>query len=108
MGATTQKVIVEWLSALPLFKSSTKKDLRIVARHLEIVEVSNGTEVAVEGTPGDGFFILLSGTATVTRGNKLVAKLSEGDFFGELALIDPGPRTAAVAVTSDAVLGAPC
>jgi CRP-like cAMP-binding protein len=50
-----------------------------------------------EGTPGHEFFLILKGEATVKRNGRKVATLGEGQYFGELALLDRGPRNATVA-----------
>jgi CRP/FNR family cyclic AMP-dependent transcriptional regulator len=53
------------------------------------------------GDVGDEFFVLLSGTATVARNGVVVGELAPGAHFGELALLDPAPRSADVVMTSD-------
>jgi CRP-like cAMP-binding protein len=53
-----------------------------------------------EGRPGREFFVLIDGTARVTKGEKKVADLGAGDWFGEIALITNSPRTATVTATS--------
>ncbi|NIR41668.1 MAG: cyclic nucleotide-binding domain-containing protein, partial [Actinobacteria bacterium] len=53
---------------------------------------------------GDALFVILDGTAVVERNGREVARLGPGDYFGELSLLDPGPRAASVTVTSDADL----
>lgn len=107
---TKRSDVVQFLSNCELFKDCTKGDLRIVARHAERVVVAPGTAVVREGDHGDSFFVLLSGTATVSRAGALAGELGPGDFFGELALLDPAPRAATVTIGGDgpaelAVLG---
>jgi CRP/FNR family transcriptional regulator len=66
--------------------------------------VADGRVLCRAGDQGDALFVLLEGTAVVRRGGKTVAHLGPGDYFGELALLDPGPRSADVTATSDAKL----
>jgi CRP-like cAMP-binding protein len=62
--------------------------------------------LAREGEPGLGFFLILDGTAAVTVRGRDRAKMGPGDFFGEISLLDNGPRSATVtAVTPIHVMG---
>ena len=63
-----------------------------------------GTVIAREGDPGVGLFILLDGTAEVSIGGRKKATLGPGEFFGEIALLDGGPRTATVTAKTDVQL----
>jgi CRP-like cAMP-binding protein len=87
---------LEHLSAVPLFSALSKKDLQKVARASDEVAIDKGREVVQEGTSGHEAFVILEGTATVERKGKKVTDLGPGDYFGELALLDGGPRTATV------------
>ena len=60
-----------------------------------------GTVIAQEGEPGVGLFVILDGSADVTIGGRKKATLGPGDFFGEIALLDGGPRTATVTAKTD-------
>ena len=103
--------IVDHLAGVPLFSACSKADLRIVARHTTTVEAPADTVLVQEGERADTFFVLLDGEATVRRKggaarSRRVASLGPGSWFGELALLDPAPRNATVAATTDVTLAA--
>ena len=102
---TARKELVSGLAAVPLFSACSKRDLQIVARHAAVVDVPAGTAVVEEGARGDAFFFILAGDAVVRRRGRKVATLGPGRFFGELALLDPGPRDATVVATSPLTVG---
>src|SRR6266496_738576 len=74
------------LAKVPLFSGCSKRELAVIAR---------------EGEYGIGLFLILEGKCRVTIGGKEKAILGPGDFFGEIALIDGGPRTATVTAITD-------
>jgi CRP/FNR family cyclic AMP-dependent transcriptional regulator len=57
--------------------------------------------VTAEGASGAGFFIIADGNATVSVGGEEKATLSPGDYFGEIALVDEGTRTATIVAATD-------
>ena len=63
--------------------------------------MASGEVLAREGRIGREFFLILSGTVAVTQQGRRVNTLGPGDFFGELAAMDPGPRNATVTALSD-------
>jgi CRP-like cAMP-binding protein len=99
-----RKQLANRLADVPLFSRCDPGDLRIVARHATIVEPLAGTELVTQGTEASTVYVLLDGTAEVARDGVTVADLGPGDYFGELALLDPSPRAATVTTTSPAVL----
>jgi CRP/FNR family transcriptional regulator, cyclic AMP receptor protein len=96
--------VVKQLSQVPLFSGCSRRDLQTIARVVKDIDHAAGTVIAREGEPGVGLFVIVEGTADVTIGDKRKATLGPGDFFGEIALLDGGPRTATVTATSDVQL----
>lgn len=89
------------LAEVPLFSACTRKDLEKIARASDEVEVKAGRVLVEQGRPGHEFFLILDGEATVRRDNRKVASLGKGQYFGELSLLDRGPRTASVTADTD-------
>jgi CRP-like cAMP-binding protein len=87
-----------------LFAFATEKDLRNVAKHAQSVIAVKGTAIVREGEPGDRFYVLLDGSARVSRSGRKVADLGSGQSFGELALLANVPRNATVTATDDTEL----
>jgi CRP-like cAMP-binding protein len=100
----TTKQSVSHLAKVPLFSDCSQRDLQTVARVVREIPHRAGTVIAREGEPGIGLFILVDGTADVTIGGKKKTTLVPGDFFGEIALLDGGPRTATVTANTDVKL----
>jgi len=98
------KEVVARLSKVPLFSGCSQKDLQTIARVVKDIDHDEGTVIAREGEPGIGLFVIADGTAEVTIGGARKASLGPGEFFGEIALLDGGPRTATVTATSDVKL----
>lgn len=92
---------LDHLATVPLFAACGRRELKLVARRAERVRIEAGTELVREGEPGHEFFVISGGTATVRRGDRKVATLRGGNFFGELALLDRAPRSATVAADTD-------
>jgi CRP/FNR family transcriptional regulator, cyclic AMP receptor protein len=84
------------LAEVPLFAHLSGRDLRRVHAVTEEYTYPEGTVIAREGSSGDAFFVILEGQADVKRGGRRVATMWPGDFFGEISLLDGGPRTATV------------
>jgi CRP-like cAMP-binding protein len=89
---------VERLRRVPLFSACPDKQLQFIASRVEELDLPKGTVLCREGQSGGDFFVLLSGTAEVSAGGRALKTLGAGDFFGEIALLDNGPRSATVTV----------
>ena len=94
-------VKLDALRRAPLFEGLTKKELTELARATDELSVPAGTVLCREGSLGSEFFVLLDGTATVTRDGKTLATRRGGEFFGEIALIATTKRTATVTAATD-------
>lgn len=95
-----QPSVANSLAKVPIFSECSKRELAIIARASKEVLHKEGTVIAREGERGVGLFLILEGQCVVTIGGKTKAKLGPGDFFGEVALLDGGPRTATVTALS--------
>jgi len=89
-------VPIDLLKSVPLFAELRKKDLQLLAKTFKERTFSAGESIAREGDRGIGFFVIESGTASVTQGGEQRGRLGPGDYFGEIALIDEGARSATV------------
>ncbi len=79
-----------------LFSACNDRELGKIAALTDQIEVDAGATLTVEGKPGGEAFVVAAGTATAKLRGKKLATLGEGNFFGEMALLDHGPRTATI------------
>lgn len=91
---------VEWIRHVPLFAQCSKRELAQIAGIADEIDLREGKELIREGERGREFFVLLEGSAEVTKDGRRINTLGAGDFFGEIALVSNSPRTATVTATS--------
>jgi CRP-like cAMP-binding protein len=91
---------IAFLRKVPLFGACDDKQLAFIATQVEEMDFPAGHVLCRQGESGEEFFVIVSGSAEVKRDGRSVQQLVAGDFFGEIALIDHGPRTATVTATS--------
>jgi len=91
-----EKNIYTVLSKIPIFRGLTRKELRAIERILHRRSYKGEEVIFSEEEPGVGMYIIESGKVYITLGKskKVIAVLSNGDFFGEMALLLESPRTA--------------
>jgi CRP-like cAMP-binding protein len=91
---------VELLRHASLFSDCTDDELSRIAGLAMPRDAAVGELLCTEGAPGDDFFVVVDGAAEASVGGEKVGDLGAGSFFGEMALIDGGDRTATVTATS--------
>jgi CRP-like cAMP-binding protein len=96
MGAS-----LELLRRVPLFNGLDDKHLKRLGESFTDRPFTAGQELVTEGSGGVGFFVIESGQARVSVEGETRADLGPGDYFGEIALIDGGLRTATVTALTD-------
>jgi pyruvate,water dikinase len=94
---------VEALQRVPLFADLDPREVEQIARLFKERRFSEGETVVMEGSGGAAFFLIDSGEATVSIHGAERSTLQPGDYFGEIALIDEGPRLATITATSELV-----
>jgi CRP-like cAMP-binding protein len=92
---------VELLQRVPLFADFERGELQRLARSFKERTFEAGSTVAGEGRTGAGFFVIESGEASVSVRGQERAKIGPGDYFGEIALIDEGARSATITADSE-------
>jgi CRP-like cAMP-binding protein len=85
---------LELLRKVPLFAGLGGRELEEVGRLADEVDLPDGRELTHEGRTANEFFIIVNGTVRIDRGGATIRRLRDGDFLGEIALVDGGPRTA--------------
>jgi CRP-like cAMP-binding protein len=94
------------IRSVRLFEGMSDSDLRSIAEQMREVRQVSGTQVAVPGSEGVGFMVILEGQAEVDTQDGRKRLLGPGDHFGEMALLDQEGRSATVTARTDLVLGA--
>jgi CRP-like cAMP-binding protein len=95
-GRVSQDDKIERLEEVGLLAGCSRRQLRAIARISEVIEVAEGTVLARNGQPGDQFFLILDGSARVEVTSRKRSRLEPGQYFGEMSLLDGGPRSATV------------
>lgn len=101
MRTRIPKQQLDLLGAVPLFSACTTNELRAIAQLGAPVEAEAGAVLIKKGKPGREFFLVLSGSADCIVGRRTVGTFKKGDYFGEMALLQGGIRSADVIARTD-------
>jgi CRP/FNR family cyclic AMP-dependent transcriptional regulator len=86
----------ETLRQVPLFSSLDKKELGMLAKLVKEQRYEPGTTIVQSGAGGHGLYVIKEGNVSIIQSGKTVATMGPGQFFGEISVLDGGPRTADV------------
>jgi CRP/FNR family transcriptional regulator, cyclic AMP receptor protein len=92
---------LELLARVPLFSACTKGDLGRVASLVDEIDAPKGKVLTRQGEPGWECFVIAEGEAKASVRGRRSTVLGPGSFFGEMALLDGGPRSATVTAETD-------
>jgi len=104
MDEPSQDPTLQLLKRVPLFAGLAAEQLSTIAAIAEERDVTAGTILTHEGRHEGYFFIIVSGTVRIVRGDETLNTLHDGDFLGEISLLDGGPRTATAVAETDCQL----
>jgi len=94
--ARASRGTIELLRWVPLFQDLSRREVRRIVEAGRELEFPPGRMMVQEGSVASDFYLILSGRATVSRNLRKVRSLAAGDFFGEISVLDGGPRSATV------------
>jgi CRP-like cAMP-binding protein len=92
---------LQYLESVDLFQNCTKSQLREIGKVATQLDLPAGKVLAAQGKVGLDLFVVLEGTASVTRDGHHVATVTSGDVVGELAVLSRRPRNATVVAETD-------
>lgn len=93
----------ESLRKVPMFAGLDKKELAELGKLVHEQSYAPGTTIVETGAGGHGLYIIKEGRVSVIQDGKTVATMGPGQFFGEISVLDGGPRTADVRADTDTV-----
>jgi CRP-like cAMP-binding protein len=91
---------LELLERVPLFAGVGSEGLEEISRIADEIDVPAGKTLTREGRHEGYFFVIVTGTVRIERGGRTINTIGAGDFLGEIALLDGGPRTATATTES--------
>jgi CRP/FNR family transcriptional regulator, cyclic AMP receptor protein len=90
-----------FLSKVPLFSNCSPAEVAAIAAVAQEHSYSAGQIIVTQGTPGQAFYMVLSGRVEIVRDTNSLGTFGPGDFFGDMALLDQAPRSATIRAVED-------
>jgi CRP-like cAMP-binding protein len=91
------------LAQVPLFEGLSRRHLKRLAEHADEISFREKETIVEEDQPGGSFFAIVEGEVKVQQGGRVIATAGPGEFFGEISLLDGGPRSATVVAETPVV-----
>ena len=91
----------ELLKKVPLFSDLNTRHLKLIGQRFDEINMTAGTVLAQQGEMGQEFVFIVEGNVYIEKNGERITTLGPGDFFGEVSLLDRGPRTATVVADTD-------
>ena len=91
------------LAQVPLFEGLSRRHLKQIAEHADEISFREKEAIVKADQPGGTFFVIVEGEVKVMQGNRVIARAGPGEFFGEISLLDGGPRSATVIAATPVV-----
>lgn len=86
----------EFLARVPIFANCTPSEIQAIVAVAQESDFQAGQIIVTQGTPGQAFYLILSGRVEIIRDNQSLGAFGPGDFFGEMSLLDQAPRSATI------------
>ena len=102
--SSSKERVLELLKEVPLFEGCSKKELSLLGDIAEETHYSAGQTICQEGDPGLGLSLIIDGNARVEIQKRARRRMGPKSFFGDVALLDGGPRSATVIAETDVIL----
>lgn len=91
----------EFLGRVPIFEHCTPEEIASIVSVAQEHSYSAGQLIVTQGTPGQAFYLILSGKVGIERDGSVLGAFGSGDFFGEMSLLDYAPRSATIRAIED-------
>lgn len=86
----------EFLARVPIFANCSSAEIAAITAVAQESGFQAGQVIVTQGTPGQAFYLVISGRVEIIRDGQSLGAFGPGDFFGEMSLLDSAPRSATI------------